>query len=339
MMKVPVSATICLVAFACTAQVFAQGMGSIGGAVHSPYDGLVKYAPIQATNIETGEKRRTASGQDGLYEFSNLPTGTYTLRVNMPCCAYKSFTSEEVAVAAATSFDIHLEEGSSFNTVGDDPGVIAAAIKERQIIPDEPPPQMPDGKPDLSGVWLVGSDPFREPADALPWAQELRDKRVANSFRHHPHTYCLPSNLPIPGGAAPFIAKFVQKDDLLVILLEDTPGYRQVFLDGRDHPEWPNPSWMGHSIGQWEGGTLVIDTVGFNDRGWSSGYPQSEERHTIERYTRTEYGQMEVQFIVEDPKVFNSPWEENMVFDLAPQEELIEFVCENNKWAQSAADE
>ena len=337
-MKIHSGVALCLLAVVFMPQGYAQDSGSITGAVHGPYDDVVKYAPIQATNIETGDKQRTASGQDGAYEFSNLPTGTYTLKVNMPCCAYQSYVSDEVTVAAATSFEIHLEEGSSFNTVGDDPGVIAAFIKDRQIVPDEPPPKMPGGNPDLSGVWLVGSDPFREKADALPWAQELRDERVATDFRHHPHTYCLPSNLPIPGGAAPFITKFVQKDDLLIILLEDTPGYRQVFMDGRGHPEWPNPSWMGHSIGQWDGDTLVIDTVGFNDRGWSSGYPQSEQRHTIERYTRTDYGQLEVQFIVEDPKVFNSPWEENMVFDLAPQEELIEFVCENNKWAQQATD-
>jgi hypothetical protein len=76
--------------------------------------------------------------------------------------------------------------------------------------------------------------------------------------------------------------------------------------------------------------------VGFNDRGWESGYPQSEEKRTIEKYTRTDYGRMEVEFTIEDPKVFNSPWVSNMVFDLAPQEELMEYVCENNKWAQTA---
>jgi len=328
--------TLCLFAITCTQAIFAQESGAISGTVHGPYDDLVRYAPVQATNIETGDKQRTASGRDGSYQFANLPVGTYTLRVNMPCCAYKSYTSDEVTVAAATSFDIQLEGGSSFNTVGDDPGVIAAIIKDRQTIPDEPPPRMPNGEPDLSGVWLVGSDPFPEEADALPWAQELRDERVANNFRYHPHNSCLPSNLPIPGGAAPFIAKFVQKNELLIILLEDTPGFRQVFMDGRDHPEWPNPSWMGHSIGHWNGETLVIDTVGFNDRGWSSGYPQSEERHTIERYTRTDYGRLQVEFIVEDPKVFSSTLVERMFFDLAPQEELIEFVCENNKWAQEA---
>ena len=130
----------------------------------------------------------------------------------------------------------------------------------------------------------------------------------------------------------------MQKDDLLVVLLEATPSFRQIFVDGRDHPEMPNPTWMGHSIAHWEGDTLIIDTVGFNDRGWESGYPQSEERRTVERYTRTDYGRMELEFTIEDPKVFNSPWVSNIVFDLAPQEELMEFVCENNKWAQTASE-
>jgi len=77
-----------------------------------------------------------------------------------------------------------------------------------------------------------------------------------------------PSGPPIPGGAAPFLSKFVQKDELLIILFEDYPGFRQVFMDGRKHPEDPNPSWLGHSIGRWEDDALVIDTIGYNDRGW-----------------------------------------------------------------------
>jgi hypothetical protein len=337
-MKSHIKVAAFLILGVCSAQTFAQASGSITGTVHGPYDDLVGYAPIQATNLETEEKIRTTSDRDGTYSIAILPKGTYTIKVNMPCCAYQSYESEEVDVATATTFDIHLEEGSSFNTVGDDPGVIAAFIKDRQVIPDEPPPRLANGDPDLSGVWLVGSDPFAEKPDALPWAQTLQDERVANDFRYHPHNYCLPSSLPVPGGAAPFMTKFVQKEDLLIVLFEDAPGFRQIFMDGRDHPELPNPAWMGHSIAHWEGSTLVIDTLGFNDRGWESGYPQSEEKHSIERYTRTDYGRMELEFTIEDPKVFDSPWVTNMVFDLAPQEELIEFVCENNKWAQTATE-
>jgi hypothetical protein len=335
-MKTLISVASYLFFAVCVSLAFAQESGSITGIVHGPYDGPVGYAPIQATSLETDEKIRATSNRDGTYSFPNLPNGVYTIRVNMPCCAFASYESEEVKVAAATAFDIQLEEGSSFNTIGDDPGVVAAFIKDRQTIPDEPPPRLANGDPDLSGVWLVGEDPFPEKADALPWAQELQDERVANDFRYHPHNYCLPASLPIPVGGSPFMTKFVQKEDLLLALFEDSPGFRQIFLDDRDHPEFPNPTWMGHSIAHWEDDTLVIDTVGFNDRGWESGYPQSEEKRTIEKYTRTDYGRMEVEFTIEDPKVFNSPWVSNMVFDLAPQEELMEYVCENNKWAQTA---
>ncbi len=82
----------------CAPQVIAQDTGSITGTVHGPYDDLVRYAPIQATNVESGRKHRTASERDGTYELSNLPLGTYTLKVNMPCCAYVSFESDPVAV-------------------------------------------------------------------------------------------------------------------------------------------------------------------------------------------------------------------------------------------------
>ena len=311
----------------------AQDDNSISGTVLGPNDGLVSYAPIQATHVETGEKTRAQSTREGIYEIAGVPGGRYIVKVSTPCCAYGPYESEEIEVAGATRLDIHLGEGDSFNTIGDDPGIIAAFIKERQTIPDEPVPQLQHGKPDFSGVWLVGSDPFPEEADVFPWAEELMDERIANQFRDHPHTRCLPNDPPIGGGAAPFIGKFVHKDDLLIILFEDSPGFRQVFVDGREHPEFPDPSWMGHSIGNWEGDVLVVDTVGFNDRGWMYGYPRSEELHTIERYHRTDYGRLEVEMIIEDPAVFRRPWVHKMVFDLAPQEELIEFVCENNKWA------
>jgi len=311
----------------------AEEAGSIRGTVHGPYGENVRYAPIQAVNVNTGIKVRTQSERDGSFEFVGLPMGTYKLNVNMPCCAFERFESDEIEVIGRVAFEIPLAEGSSFNTVGDDPGVIATIIKDRQVIPNEPVPRLASGKPDLSGIWLVGFDPFPEKPDAKPWAQEIQDERVANNFRYHPHNYCLPGGPPITGGAAPFIAKFLHRDDLLVILLEDVGGYRQVFLDGRSHPEWPNPSWLGHSIGHWEEDVLVINSVGFNDRGWTSGYPRSEQFRTVERYKRTDYGRLELTTTFEDSEVFNKPWIENTVLDLAPQEELIEYVCENNKWA------
>jgi hypothetical protein len=89
---------------------------------------------------------------------------------------------------------------------------------------------------------------------------------------------------------------------------------------------------MGHSIGRWDGDTLVIETVGFNDKGWNDAYPRSEQMRLEERLTRTDYGRIDVLLTIEDPGVFEQPWVRQMRFDLAPQEELFEYVCETNKW-------
>ena len=133
-----------------------------------------------------------------------------------------------------------------------------------------------------------------------------------------------PKGCQSPAERHHYIVKFIQTDNLLVILFEDVPGFRQIFLDGRKHPEDPDPTWMGHSIGHWEGDTLVVDSVGFNDRLWLDAHPVTEALHMIERYKRTEYGVMELQVTYEDPAVFNEPLVQNRSLDLAPQEELIE---------------
>ncbi|HJT89765.1 MAG TPA: hypothetical protein VJ732_17970, partial [Bryobacteraceae bacterium] len=134
----------------------------------------------------------------------------------------------------------------------------------------------------------------------------------------------------------PFIAKLVQTPSLLVILFEDYPGFRQVFLDGRKHPAVWNPSWMGHSVGRWENDTLVVDTVGFNDQSLLGGIgggstPHTEALHMTERYRRSDFGHMELQVTFEDPGAFAQPYRENLSMALAPEEELLEYVCENNK--------
>lgn len=321
--------------------LFAQdSTGSISGTIQGPQGEYVPYMWVRANDKDSAEHDRDESSLDGNYRLTGLPPGSYTLEINVPCCAYVSYVSDEIVVGAgeAVEFEVHLLEGTSFNTVGDDPGVISSAIRSQAVIPDEPLPKFADGTPDLSGIWLLGNDPFPEAADAQDWAQALWDERIANEFADHPHVRCLPGDAPIAGGAAPFIAKFVHKLDLLILLMEDAPGFRQVFMDGRDHPEYPNPSWMGHSVGHWEGDTLVIDTVGFNDRGWMSFYPRSESLHITERYTRTEYGYMEMELTIDDPEVFNKPWVLNIPLYLAPQAELIEYVCENNKWAPGPGD-
>jgi hypothetical protein len=320
-----------------TAQITAAqpSSSSLSGLVTGPDGAPFANVPIRAVNEATGTDARTFSSASGHYEIRGLPAGTYVVSIAPPCCSLVPYSNDGVIIAAGAARDLDIQIEETLIALGDDPGTIAAHMRDRQVIPDLPVPQTAAGKPDLSGVWLLFTDPFPEPPEALPWAEEISRQRVANYMRDHPHTRCLPAAPPILGGATPFISKYLQMPELLVILFEDVPGFRQVFLDGRDHPLNPDPSWMGHSIGRWEGDTLVIDSVGFNDRGWTDTYPRSERMHMEERYTRTEYGEMELQVIFDDPGVFVKPLIQNLQFSLAPQEELIEFVCENNKWARN----
>lgn len=316
--------------------VFAQSpSSSLAGIVTDRNGEPVAEAPVRAVDAASGVDAHAFSSDDGHYEIAGLPSGSYVVSVTMPCCAFAPYANGDVQLEAGGSreLDIRLAEGGSLNVLGDDPGTINAELRHRQEIPDLPVPRTATGKPDLSGVWLITDDLFPQQPVALPWAEKLAQERNASEFRDHPHTRCLPSFPTTPGGSTPFISKLVQTPDLLVILFEDVPGFRQVFLDGRGHPSDPNPSWMGHSIGRWDGDTLVVDTVGFNDRGWNEAYPRTDRMHLEERFTRTEYGTMTAHVTIEDPGVFEKPWVQNYRFDLAPQEELIEYVCENNKWA------
>lgn len=317
-----------------------SGTGSVSGIVLA-YDGTPVFeAPVRAVDPASGAEGRTFSEADGSYQIDGLTAGSYTISIVMSCCAFEPYFREGVSLAENQSleFDIQLREGGSLNVLGDDPGTINFELRARQDIPDLPVPRTEEGRPNLAGIWLGREDAFPEQAQALPWAQAVADERIANFAADHPHTRCLPDGLPVPNGAPPNVAKILHGPDLLVILFEDVPGYRQIFLDGRSHPEVPNPTWMGHSIGRWDGDTLVVDTIGFNDRGWTGLYPRTTEMRAIERFTRLEYGYMEVELTVDDPGVFTAPWTRTFRFYLAPQEELIEYVCENNKWAPGATE-
>ncbi len=321
----------CLLAISQTS-IAQSTSGSLAGTIFHSDGSTIADAPIRARNEATSTDARTRSSPTGRFEFTDLPAGTYRLTVNMSCCEFLPYSDDAVTVAEgqANQFDIQMAPGNIF-VEGDDPAAVNADLLSRQVIPDLPVSRMADGHPDLSGVWLTKDDPYPEDPQVLEWAGELAQERVENWFVDHPSAHCLPGSPPIPGGAA-FTARFVQAADVLVILFEDVPGFRQVYLDGRDHPENPNPSWMGHSIGRWEGDTLMIDTVGFNDRGWSDIFPRTEMLRMEERYYRSAYGQLEVTVTFEDPGVFIEPWTRHMTWGLAPQLELMEYVCENNQW-------
>jgi hypothetical protein len=107
---------------------------------------------------------------------------------------------------------------------------------------------------------------------------------------------------------------------------------RQVFLDGRRHPADPSPTWLGHSIGTWDHDTLVVDTIGFNDKGWldNTGRPQTERLHVVERYRRPDLGHLEVEITIDDPGAYTRPWKIRRSLQLAPGEEIQEYICNEN---------
>ena len=161
------------------------------------------------------------------------------------------------------------------------------------------------------------------------------NERKANDFRDMPSSFCLPGDA-VP--SVPLLYRVVQTPSLLVQLFELDPHYRQVFLDGRGHPKDPDPTWMGHSTGTWDGDTLVIDSVGFNDKSWITfdNLPHTEMLHTIERYRRPDLAHLTVDLTIEDSGTFTKPVERHLTWELAPGEEILEYICtENNKYREN----
>jgi hypothetical protein len=109
--------------------------------------------------------------------------------------------------------------------------------------------------------------------------------------------------------------------------------FRQVFLDGRPLPKDPQPTWMGYSVGRWEGDTLVVDSSGFNDQTWldDGGHPHSEALHVTERFHRRDFGHMDLQLTVDDSKAYTKPWGAALILNFQPDDELMESICENEK--------
>jgi hypothetical protein len=214
-----------------------------------------------------------------------------------------------------------------------------------------PAPKTPGGKPDLSGIWLISEeqnafgaytshfmdlavDLKPEEAPFQAWAKTLSQQRQANEHKDDPLAKCMPPGVPRINTIAPF--KIVQAGQLVIVLYETTANsaFRQIFTDGRPLPKDPQPTWLGYSIGAWEGDVLKVDTIGFNDRGWIDtgiGHPQTEALHVIERFRRTDFGHMEIAVTIDDPKAYTKPWTGNLKVHLLPDTELLEMTCENSR--------
>jgi hypothetical protein len=218
-----------------------------------------------------------------------------------------------------------------------------------------PAPRAPDGKPDLSGLWNKISPKYSrniaadlKPEDIQPWARALVERRREDLGKEYMNVQCVPLG---PGYATAAdstgaeMMKIVQTPGLIIILNPDLT-YRQIFLDGRALESAPNPSWMGYSVGRWEGDTLVVESIGFNDRTWldHDGHPHSEGLRVTERYRRRNFGNLDVEVTFTDPAAYTRPWTVAVRAELAADTEMIEWVCNESRhgvehWVGKASDE
>src|SRR5947207_12206245 len=218
-------------------------------------------------------------------------------------------------------------------------------------------PRTADGKPDLAGVWQgvgglgANNQPalefskgppvagFLNVADKIegglpfkPEAKALFDARRAANGKDNPEAVCLPmGNLQFHTQGAP--RKIVQTPDLLVILYEASMGVRQVFTDGRKLPDDdPQPWWYGYSVGHWDGDTLVVETSGFRDDGWLDiyGTPLTDAAKMTERFRRVNYGVLEIDVTIDDPKAYTKPFTVRVDQRIMVDDEMIEFICAEN---------
>jgi hypothetical protein len=205
------------------------------------------------------------------------------------------------------------------------------------LAPTGPAHKLADGTPDLTGVWLGGggsdadiSNPRNlKPGDQvvmLPWAEEVVKNRQS---KEDPEANCLPTGIP---RGSPYPWRILQTPDHYFILFEgNIHSFRQIFMNAK-HPDDLDPTWYGHSVGHWEGNTLVVDTVGFNDKFWFDykGHPHTEKLHTIERYTLTDAGHMAIQVTIDDPGTYKKPFTTVGRATLMPGQELMEYICQEN---------
>jgi Carboxypeptidase regulatory-like domain len=327
-------APICLGVILSTTAL-AQGSapnGSIAGTLYDSIGDPIGNNVVQAKNTASGAVFKATTSHNGKYTIADLPAGSYDVSAAAP--GLTAVTKKDVSVAASetASIDIRLGDTTQLNTLGEDRTHILADSK-RDHPPSGPTPRTVDGHPDLSGVWWRARTVDPGKPEWLPEAVAITNQRHANNNADSPQAHCLPSG-PLRNGP---LWEFVQSKNVLVYISDDeSPGFHQIYLDGRGHPADPNPAWYGHSIGTWDGDTLVVDRVAFDPRVWLDleSHPHSDKLHIIERYRRPDLGHLDIEITVDDPGVLAKPWTQKRVADLA-NEEIFEFICtENNRDVQ-----
>ncbi len=205
-----------------------------------------------------------------------------------------------------------------------------------------PAPRTSDGKPDLSGLWRPEFNPYnldviqnvKDESIFRPEAEAVFRQHLADFHATDPITHCLPGGpleILTAGGLA--LYRIIQSPDMVALMYERGLAYRQIFMDGRDLPQDPNPAWMGYSVGRWDGDTLVVESAGFNDRTWLDrlGHPHSEALRVTERFRRVDFGHMQFQVTYDDPRTLTRPLTISLTVSYAPDTDMLETVCENER--------
>ena len=231
----------------------------------------------------------------------------------------------------------------------------ASGFRGKAAAPPAPTPRLPDnpvygvnaGKPDFGGLakgmWTVpyiidmqkqGRSPSGGTVD-VPFTalgKQLFDERTANHSKDDPEGYCLPPGVPRMM-YTPYPTEIFQMADRILFIYEGGAHvWRIVWMDGRKQPVDPNPTYLGYSVGHWEGDTLVVDTIGFNDRTWldAAGHGHGEKLRVTERYSRPDSNTLRVEATIDDPDYYTKPWGVVTTARWTPGQELMEYICQEN---------
>ena len=236
---------------------------------------------------------------------------------------------------------------------------VSSLAQDEGIDAETPPPtpRLSDGTVSLggSGIWNLPyitnmATPVRGGGEIeipfQPWSKAMYDYNVGNNVKYDPEGFCLPPGGPRAFGT-PYPAQFIQQEDparVIIIFEGGTHVWREIFMDGRPHPEGDALplTYFGHSVGHWEGDTLVVDTVGFNEMTWVdfAGHVHTDQLHTTERFTRTSLLSMNYEATFDDPGAYTEPWTTGWSIGFTPGEELTEYICqENNKYLLNLKDD
>ena len=204
-----------------------------------------------------------------------------------------------------------------------------------------PAPRLEDGRLDVSGIWMpdptyisdITKDLEKGEVSMRPWAEQLYQHRRDTLSIEDPTGWCVPGGVP-RNDAVPYPFKILNAKGEVVILYEAVHSFRQIFTDGRAHPEDPNPNWLGYSVGHWEDDAFLAETTGFVEDSWidNHGHPGTNEMKVTERFVRKDFGHMDIEITIDDPKAYTKPWTVVLPLTLTPDDELLEYICsENNK--------